>query len=231
VGVRLIDPLISIVVPVLNEEATIASFLRLLQPLRDKNVEVILVDGGTQDQTKRVAELYCDRIIDSDRGRARQQNAGADVAGGNLLVFLHADTLLPISFLEVLAKFEKTGCQWGRFNVSLSGNKWMFSVISFMINWRSRISGIATGDQTIFVRRSAFDLVGGFTDIPLMEDVELSRKLLGISKPFCVRNPVITSSRRWEVHGTWRTIYLMWKLRWKFARGMSPEVLVNEYYG
>ncbi|WP_245555216.1 TIGR04283 family arsenosugar biosynthesis glycosyltransferase [Hahella ganghwensis] len=225
------ETLISIVVPVLNEEATIASFLRLLQPLRDKQVEVILVDGGSQDQTKKVAEPYCDRIIDSDKGRARQQNAGAEVASGDLLVFLHADTLLPVSFLDVLNRFEKTGYQWGRFNVSLSGSKWMFSVISFMINWRSRISGIATGDQAIFVRRSTFHLAGRFTDIPLMEDVDLSRKLLRISKPFCVRDPVITSSRRWEVHGTWRTIFLMWKLRWKFARGVSPEVLVKEYYG
>ncbi|WP_246840971.1 TIGR04283 family arsenosugar biosynthesis glycosyltransferase [Hahella sp. CCB-MM4] len=225
------EPNISIVIPVLNEEASIASFLRLLQPSRANGAEVILVDGGSTDGTRKAAEAFCDKVIDSEKGRARQMNAGAAVARGNLLLFLHADTQLPESFLDLLSKFQQSPKQWGRFNVSLSGSKLMFSVISFMINWRSRISGIATGDQAIFVKRSAFDQVGGFSDIPLMEDVDLCKKLLKFSRPFCISEPVITSSRRWEVHGTWRTIFLMWKLRWKFALGVPPEVLVKEYYG
>ncbi len=228
---RLTEPDISIVIPVLNEEASIASFLRLLQPYRTQGVEIILVDGGSTDGTCHNAKPFCDLIIRSDKGRARQMNAGALEAKTNLLLFLHADTLLPDNFLDLLEGFRKSPYRWGRFNVSLSGNKVMFSVIGFMINWRSRISGIATGDQAIFVKREAFDQVGAFSRIPLMEDVDLSKKLLKLSRPFCINEPVITSSRRWEVHGTWRTIFLMWKLRWKFARGVSPEVLVKEYYG
>ncbi len=228
---RLTELSVSLVIPVLNEEATIASFLRSLQQYRSLGAQVIVVDGGSEDRTAELAETLCDHLVVSGRGRARQMNAGAAVAGNNVLLFLHADTILPKNLERHIQAFQSTAHVWGRFNVKLSGRKAMFSVISFMMNWRSRITGIATGDQAIFITRTAFDLVGGYADISLMEDVDICKKLIKLSRPYCVVEPVITSSRRWEEKGVWPTILLMWKLRWKYYRGVSPEVLVREYYG
>lgn len=220
---------LSCIVPVWREAATIRATLAHLQPLRDAGHEVIVVDGGSDDGTARLAEGHCDRVIKSGRGRAVQMNAGAQVAKGDILLFLHADTRLPGSALEALDRFRASRKAWGRFDVRLSGGRPLFRVVAWFMNQRSRLTGIATGDQALFVRRPVFEALRGFEAIPLMEDVELSSRLRLVSRPFCVSDPVVTDSRRWERHGTWRTILLMWRLRWRYWRGESPEALAALY--
>lgn len=215
--------------PVWREAATIRSVLEALQPLRARGHEVIVVDGGSDDDTARLAEGDCDRVVSSGRGRALQMNAGAQVASGDVLLFLHADTRLPDSALVALEQFQTSRKAWGRFDVRLSGRRPLFRVIAWFMNRRSRLTGIATGDQALFVRRSIFEALHGFEEMPLMEDVEFSSRLRLVSRPFCVADPVVTDSRRWEQHGAWRTILLMWRLRWRYWRGDSPETLEALY--
>lgn len=224
------DPLyLSCIVPVWREAATIRATLAHLQPLRDAGHEIIVVDCGSDDGTARLAEGHCDRVIQSGRGRAVQMNAGAQVAKGDILLFLHADTRLPGPALMALDRFRASRKAWGRFNVRLSGGRLLFGVIAWFMNQRSRLTGIATGDQALFVRRSVFEALRGFEEIPLMEDVELSSRLRLVSRPFCISDPVVTDSRRWERHGTWHTILFMWRLRWRYWRGDSPETLASLY--
>lgn len=224
------DPIsLSIIVPVWREAAGIESALKALMPLRDAGHEVIVVDAGSDDGTATLARPLCDRVVQSGKGRAVQMNAGAELARGRLLLFLHADTRLPEDALRQLEGFMASGCAWGRFDVRLSGRRTLYRVIAWFMNWRSRLTGICTGDQALFVRRDAFEALGGFQPLPLMEDVELSRRLGLVSRPFCVRSPVITDSRRWETLGPWRTIFLMWRLRWRYWRGESPESLAKAY--
>ncbi|MDF0752343.1 TIGR04283 family arsenosugar biosynthesis glycosyltransferase [Marinobacter sp. 71-i] len=224
------DPLyLSCIVPVWREAATIGATLAHLQPLRDSGHEVIVVDGGSDDGTARLAAGHCDRVMQSGRGRAVQMNAGAQVAKGDILLFLHVDTRLPGSALAALDRFRVSRKAWGRFNVRLSGRRPMFRVVAWFMNQRSRLTGIATGDQALFVRRPVFEALRGFEEIPLMEDVELSSRLRLVSRPFCVSDPVVTDSRRWERHGTWHTILFMWRLRWRYWRGDSPETLASLY--
>ena len=222
---------LSLVIPVFNEEAVVTSFLESLQDLRCHGVEVILVDGGSHDATCKKAANLVDTLVTVKPGRARQMNAGAHVASGNYFCFLHADTCLPSSAAGIFSEFMASGCCWGRFDVRLSGRRAMFTVIAKLINWRSRLSGIATGDQALFMSRDTFTAVGGFPDIPLMEDVAISRELRKICRPYCSRATVTTSSRRWQQKGVWPTIFLMWKLRWLYFRGRSPEELHRQYYG
>lgn len=220
---------LSVIVPVWQESATIVPTLKALAPLRAAGHQVIVVDGGSDEDTASLAEAWCDRVVVSERGRARQMNAGAALASGEVLLFLHADTRLPGSAADALERFRSGRQAWGRFDVRLSGDRPLFRVIAWFMNWRSRVTGIATGDQALFVRRSVFESLGGFAPIPLMEDVELSTRLRAVSRPFCVTDPVVTDSRRWEQHGAWRTIVLMWRLRWRYWRGESPESLVAAY--
>jgi rSAM/selenodomain-associated transferase 2 len=215
--------------PVLNEAEGVVACLTPLQRLREQGHEIILADGGSEDDTVGLAQSLVDKVIASPKGRARQMNAAAAKASGELLLFLHADTLLPKNAEVELQAAMKTQL-WGRFDVSLSGSAGLLRVIERMMNLRSRLSGIATGDQAIFVRRDIFQQQGGFDDIPLMEDVALSKKLKRLSSPFCSRLRVVTSSRRWEEYGLWRTIFLMWRLRWAYFRGVSPDQLVSRYY-
>lgn len=222
---------LSIIVPVLNEEATIASFLRSLQSFRQQGAEVVLVDGGSDDQTCELARPWVDRLQISKPARARQMNTGAETTCRNLLCFLHADTCLPVSAAEQFRHFSDTGRLWGFFNVRLSGSGFMLAVISRMVSLRSRLSAIATGDQALFMTRQAWRDADGFPDIPLMEDVAMADRLKQFGRPYCIAAPVITSSRRWEKHGVWRTILLMWKLRWQYYRGVSPDELFTQYYG
>lgn len=217
--------------PVLNEAAGIDTTLGLLQSLRAAGCEVILADGGSGDGTRDAAAGLYDQWVDAPPGRARQMNAGAAVAGGDLLLFLHADTLLPPDALSWLERFAASDRQWGRFDVRLSGQRPLFRVIAWFMNRRSRLTGVATGDQAMFVRRSLFEQVGGYEPIPLMEDVALSRTLRRFSRPYCIPASVITDSRRWEMNGAWRTIVLMWRLRWAYWRGEAPEVLARRYRG
>ena len=157
-------------------------------------------------------------------------NAGADVARHSAMLFLHADTVLPNNSVTLLKLFIQSTSVWGRFNVRLSGNKRVFRMVEFMMNWRSRLTGIATGDQAIFVRKTYFERVGRFPNQPLMEDISLTHKLKKISKPYCIKTPVVTDSRRWERNGVWRTIVLMWSLRFKYMLGVDTKKLHRQYY-
>jgi len=221
---------ISIIIPALNEAEGIAGTLAPLQPLRARGHELVVVDGGSTDATVDRARPLADRVLSSPRGRARQQNAGAAVAGGGILLFLHADTLLPDGAdTRVLDGLRASERGWGRFDVRLSGTHPLLRVVERMIGIRSRLSGIATGDQAMFVRREWFDRAGGFPDLPLMEDVALSRALRRMGRPLCLRDRVVTSSRRWEARGVWRTILLMWRLRLAYALGADPARLADRY--
>lgn len=220
---------LSVIVPVWMEAASVVDTLEALAPVRARGHEVIVVDAGSSDGTAERARPLCDRVIQSDKGRAVQMNAGAAVARGDLLLFLHADTRLPSGALEQLTAFVQSRRAWGRFDVRLTGKRPLFRVIAWFMNQRSRLTGICTGDQALFVRRDVFEALAGFAPLPLMEDVELSRRLCLVSRPFCIREPVLTDSRRWQKHGAWRTIFLMWRLRWRYWRGESPESLAQVY--
>ena len=221
---------LSVIVPVLNEAAQIEQVLRGLAAARSQGVEVIVVDGGSTDDTVQLAAPYADHLLHSPKGRARQMNAGAEVAHRDVLLFLHADTLLPEAAFDLLiVELKQTQRAWGRFDVRIAGRSPMFRLISAMMNLRSRLTGIATGDQAIFVRRADFDAVGGFPDQDLMEDIEISRRLKYHSRPLCLRGPAITSGRRWEARGVWRTILLMWRFRLLYWLGTPANKLAERY--
>ncbi|WLQ15002.1 TIGR04283 family arsenosugar biosynthesis glycosyltransferase [Hahella aquimaris] len=222
---------VSVIIPTLNEAESISAFLRVLQPLREAGWELILSDGGSRDETVSLAEPRVDKIIVSTPGRAAQMNNGAESASGEVLLFLHADTQLPQDAVAQLTAFVASNADWGRFDVRLSGRRFMFRVVETLINLRSRITSVATGDQAIFIRKAAFQRLGGYARIPLMEDVEICKRLRRQSKPYCIRARVITSSRRWEVHGVWKTIFLMWRLRFEYWLGVAPDKLFRRYYG
>ncbi len=222
--------MISVIIPVLNEAQALREHLPALQPLRARGHELIVVDGGEDVQSKQACSAWVDRWISSDAGRALQMNAGAAQAHGEGLLFLHIDTLLPATAAEVLEHvFSTSAASWGRFDVRLSGSHPAFRVIETMINLRSRVSGVATGDQALFVRREVFARAGGFPRIPLMEDVALSKRLRSLAWPVCLRERVTTSSRRWERHGIARTVCLMWWLRLLYVLGVAPQTLHRIY--
>ncbi|MFN3879856.1 MAG: TIGR04283 family arsenosugar biosynthesis glycosyltransferase [Nitrincola lacisaponensis] len=221
----------SIILPTLNEQDQVSMRLQALQPLRKQGVELILVDGGSQDDTWTLAEGKVDQRIMTSPGRALQMNAGARVAQGQWLCFLHIDTrLTPLAEAALIRHMQQSVPGWGRFDVRIEGQHPLLVVVAGMMNLRSRWSGIATGDQLIFVHRQLFDAVGGFPQQPLMEDVELSKRLKQLMKPCCLSESVITSGRRWDTRGFWSTVWLMWSLRWRYWRGVSAETLVKEYY-
>jgi rSAM/selenodomain-associated transferase 2 len=220
---------LSVIVPCLEEGAIVVSRLTALQPLRASGHELILVDGGSCDGTAALAEPWVDRLLQTSPGRARQMNQGAAAATGDVLWFLHLDTLLyPGADGDLLAAIG-SGQVWGRFDVRLSGQARVFRVIETLMNARSHLTGIATGDQGIFVSRTLFEGVGGYPDIPLMEDIALSRRLKGHRRPIRIRRRLETSSRRWEARGVWRTVGLMWWLRLAYALGASPGWLARRY--
>ncbi len=220
---------LSIIMPVLNEAADIAAALQTLAPFRARGVEVNVVDGGSNDGTIELARPLADRVIAGRRGRGVQMNAGAAVAQGDVFLFLHADTRLPDNADHlVLDGLPRSGRGWGHFDVRLDGGGLLAS-IAVMMNLRSRLSGIATGDQAMFVTRAAFEAAGGFPPIALMEDVALSARLKRISRPLCLAARVTTSARRWQRHGVLRTILLMWKLRLAFYFGADPVRLARAY--
>ncbi len=220
---------ISIIIPVLNEARGIVRSLEGLQDFRRTGAEIIVVDGGSVDDTQRLAGGLADRIILADRGRGRQMNAGAATARGNAFLFLHADTCLPAAALTAVADALASGATWGRFDVRIDGSLHGLGLVARMMNLRSRLTGIATGDQAIFVTREAFRRIGGFPEIALMEDIVLSRELRVLAWPACLRDKVTTSGRRWEKNGLLRTILMMWRLRLRFHFGASPADLAREY--
>jgi rSAM/selenodomain-associated transferase 2 len=220
---------LSIIVPVLDEAAVVAATLDGLASLRAAGHELIVVDGGSMDDTLAMCRPRADRVIAASRGRARQMNAGAAIARGDVLLFLHADTQLPTGAAHRVQRALARGAVWGRFDVRICGGSALFPMIAALMNWRSRLTGIATGDQAIFVRRDVFERVGAFPDQPLMEDIELSSRLRAIARPACLRARVRTSGRRWESRGVLSTIVLMWRLRWRYWRGVPADALAKAY--
>lgn len=237
---------LSIVVPVLNEADNLPRLIGHLAYLNPAPYEVILVDGGSTDSSVAIAKKLIKDLIDSSQssinwqagdwqiiesaaGRARQMNAGAELATGDVLLFLHADTQLPNHAITDITLAVRRA-EWGRFDVRLDNPAWMLKVVSQMMNWRSRLSGIATGDQAIFIKKPLFEQLGGYPQQALMEDIELCKRLKAIGKPSCLQSKVITSARRWQQYGTWRTIGLMWRLRFDYWRGVSADNIKQRYY-
>lgn len=221
---------VSVIVPVRNEAPHLAEVLTAIRHALQESDELIVVDGNSVDASAEIASRFADQVLSAGPGRALQMNAGARTAESEWLWFLHADTQVLPLHRERLARLPASA-QWGRFDVSLSGKGIMFSVIAWLMNLRSRWTGIATGDQGIFVRRGVFEALGGFPNQPLMEDVALSALLRRRARPCCLRPAVVTSSRRWQQNGTWKTIWLMWCLRWRYWRGADPAKLHQDYYG
>jgi rSAM/selenodomain-associated transferase 2 len=223
-------PTLSVIVPALDEAAGIAPALAALAPFRRRGCEVIVVDGGSRDGTTDLARPLADRVITAPRGRAGQMNAGAAIADADVLLFLHADTRLPAQAdRHVLDGLVRSGRAWGRFDVTIEGRHPLLSVVAGAMNIRSRLTGIATGDQAIFMTRAAFAAAGGFPDIALMEDVALSARLKALSRPLCLRERVVTSGRRWESRGVISTVALMWRLRLAYYFGAEPAALARHY--
>ena len=221
---------LSIVMPVLNEAAGIAAALAALAPLRARGAEVIVVDGGSRDGTPDLARPLADRVLTAPRGRALQMNAGATAATGDAVLFLHADTRLPDDADALVFAALKNMRVWGRFDVRFTDGA--LPLVAASMNVRSRLSGIATGDQAMFMTRNTFSRAGGFPEIALMEDVALSACLKHLSRPACLRARVTTSPRRWRRHGTLRTVLTMWRLRLAFYFGADPNRLARAYgYG
>lgn len=222
--------MLSIIVPMLDEAAMLPDLLAHLLHFRRRGAEVLLVDGGSRDGSAELADVMGFRVIRTERGRARQMNAGAQAAQGDVLLFLHADTRLPEQGDTLVQRALAGGRRvWGRFDVCIAGYSRWLPVIAAMMSWRSRLTSIATGDQAIFVTRAAFETVGGFPDQPLLEDIELSRRLKQLSRPACPPALVLTSGRRWETRGVWRTIVLMWRLRFAYWRGADARRLAEQY--
>ena len=223
---------ISIIVPALNEVEGIAAALAGLASLRKRGHEVIVVDGSSSDGTAALARRAADRVASAPRGRASQMNAGAALAQDEVLLFLHADTRLPENAdARILQGLAASGRAWGRFDVRIEGKSRLLPVIAFFMNLRSRATGIATGDQAIFVRRDAFRRIGGFPPLELMEDIALSRSLKRVSRPLCLADEAVTSGRRWERRGVLRTVLLMGWLRLAFFFGAAPAKLARLYDG
>jgi rSAM/selenodomain-associated transferase 2 len=221
---------LSVIVPVLNEAARIAGLLDELKQLASSDIEVVIADGGSNDGCALRAQQAGFTVVRSSQGRARQMNAGAAMATGDVLLFLHADTRLPAEAHRYIARaLHDAKHVWGRFDVRIEGRAFMLPIVSRFMNLRSRLTGIATGDQAIFLTRIAFERVGSFPDQPLMEDIELSKRLLAHSRPACIAHCAITSGRRWEANGVWRTILLMWRLRWDYWRGVPVQRLARDY--
>jgi rSAM/selenodomain-associated transferase 2 len=219
---------LTVVLPVLNEAAIIVAALQALAPLRARGAEIIVADGYSRDGTAQLAEPFADRVITVRRGRGAAMNAGAAFGTGDALLFLHADTALPDG-TDRLIDAALAHRAWGRFDLRIAGCHPLLAMVARMINLRSRLTGIATGDQAIFVSRKAFEAVGGFPDLPLMEDIAISRRLKRLCRPYCIATPAVTSGRRWEQSGVIRTILLMWRLRLSYYLGVEPALLAELY--
>ena len=227
------DYALAVIMPVLNEGASMATALAALVPLIARGAQVIVADGGSSDDTVAVAgasQLPAITVAQTQRGRALQMNEGAAHATGPVLLFLHADTVLPPDADALIRQALANGVHvWGRFDVRIHGQSAWLPVIAALMNLRSRLTGIATGDQAIFVTQAAFAAIKGYAAQPLMEDIDLSRRLLKLSKPACLRARVVTSGRRWDTRGVWRTMALMWRLRFAYWRGVPAERLAQLY--
>ena len=227
------QPILRIVIPVLDEGPTLTQRLIALQPLRARGAQLVVVDGGSVDACTTGCEHWCDGVIEAPRGRSRQMNAGAlaslPCGPADILLFLHADTTLSDRADACVRAVVARGAAWGRFDVRIDSPSTLLRVVSMAMNLRSRWTGIATGDQAIFMQTQAFTALGGFPELDLMEDIEMSRRLKRIGRCACLTESVSTSARRWERHGVWRTIWLMWRLRAAYFFGVSPQALAVRY--
>lgn len=223
------QPPLCIVVPVLDEAAGLVPRLQALQAFRQRGARLVVVDGGSRDNTLALAQPWADQVLCAPRGRASQMNAGAAACAAQALLFLHADTELPPDADTLVRQALQGPAAWGRFDVHIHSPRPLLRLVATLMNLRSRLSGIATGDQALFVRHDLFVQVGGFPDQPLMEDIALSRTLKRHGRPACLRQRVTTSARRWEQHGVWRTIWLMWRLRAAYFLGADPKALAVQY--
>jgi rSAM/selenodomain-associated transferase 2 len=219
---------LAIIIPVLNEAPSIAPLLLRLAPLRERGAQLVVVDGGSSDGSAALAAAHADLVLQAERGRALQMHAGALAAHGDALLFLHADTRLPPHADELVEQALRKHA-WGRFDVMLDGAHPMFRVIAAMMNLRSRLTSVATGDQAMFMRRDFYFAAGGYPPLALMEDIAFSKRARRLARPACLRQRVITSARRWERNGIWRTIFLMWRLRLAYFLGADPERLALRY--
>lgn len=221
---------LSIIIPIYNESEQLAELFDHLEPYRERGHQIIFVDGQSDDNSVELVDQAGYLVIPSERSRAGQMNTGARKATEDVLLFLHADTRLPENADQLIGSaLANTRYVWGRFDAQITGNHLLLPVVATMMNARSRLSGIATGDQGIFVRRTVFENLGGYASQPLMEDIELSRRLLTLAKPQCLRQKVTTSGRRWVLRGVCKTILLMWYLRFLYWRGVDPKILVGKY--
>lgn len=232
---------VSIVIPLLNEAENLPQLITQVATLNPPPQQIIMVDGGSTDNSFEVAKTLIEalmnnrrssikwQVIESTAGRASQMNTGTALATGDILLFLHADTQLPINAINDIEN-AMVQSDWGRFDVHLDSRNPMLWVVSRMMNARSRLTVIATGDQAVFIKKSLFEQIGGYPNQPLMEDIELCKRLKNIAKPACLRSKVTTSARRWQQNGTGRTILLMWQLRFNYWRGISPEILKQRYH-
>jgi rSAM/selenodomain-associated transferase 2 len=224
---------LAIIIPTYNEAATIEEALARLAPLRARGVKVVVADGGSRDDTVARAAPLADRVLGCPRGRGLQMNCGArapEAAEADVLLFLHADTVLPPEADRIVLRALSNSLRvWGRFDVEIDGESPWLRIVARLMNWRSRATGIATGDQAIFVERSSFVALEGFAPIPLMEDIDFSRRAKRLSRPIALRERVVTSGRRWQRHGVWRTILLMWRLRLAYFFGADPRELAQRY--
>jgi rSAM/selenodomain-associated transferase 2 len=223
------QPALSVVLPVLDEAAIVTKALGALASMRARGVEIVVVGGGSRDGTVACATGLADLVIVAPRGRGRQMNAGAAAASGTALLFLHIDTQLPPDADRQIVQALRLGRSWGRFDLRIAGSHRLLAVVAAMTNLRSRLTGIATGDQAMFMTRDAYLAAGGFPDIPLMEDIAVSKRLKQRGSPVCLAGPVITSGRRWEKHGVVRTVLLMWRLRLAYFLGVDPARLARAY--
>jgi len=214
----------------LNEAKILPDLIEHVLLFKDQGCEIILVDGGSDDGSVAMAEAKGLTVIHSRSGRAQQMNTGAEFSSANLLLFLHVDTRLPANALQLIERCTGHGQhQWGRFDVMINGKSSVLKLVALLMNWRSALSSIATGDQAIFIQRATFLRIGGFPEQPLMEDIELSKRLKVQGKPGRVTVPVMTSGRRWDEYGVWTTIFLMWRLRWNYWRGVCVEKIAAAY--
>lgn len=221
---------LAVIVPVLNEAGELPGLITRLQALVRAGCEVVVVDGGSRDGSAEALTAAGLRVIHRTGGRGPQLQAGAEAAHADQLLFLHADTVLPEQAVPLVqAALAGGSLRWGRFDVAISGRHPMLRVVACLINQRSRLTGIATGDQALFMTRAALTAAGGFPAQPLLEDVEISTRLRTLTRPVCLRARVLTSGRRWERRGVWSTIWLMWRLRWLYWRGMPATTLAELY--
>ncbi len=222
------SPGIAIVIPVRNEAAMLPQALQRLKALQGVD-EIVFVDGESSDGSAALIQAAGFICLLSTAGRAKQMNMGTAQTKSEIILYLHVDTAISSSHISDIKKTYNQAFAYGRFDVSLSNKRLTYRIISFFINLRSCLSKVATGDQGIFVRRTMFEAVGGYPEIPLMEDIALTKALRRKGKVLCLRNKLETSSRRWEQHGVMRTVWLMWKLRFLYWLGVSPEKLAGMY--